>query len=119
MAKDRRMHGVIKKPELQERIKKKMKDEDLTFEQYLEKYLKDYTDPDFDLYKKYEEIESALILRYRKDDPHHKLRILMELFWSFIILSAKGKYDLDKLLHDVDADFQHGTYKKRVINFDR
>lgn len=108
------MHGVIKNPRLQERIKKKMAEEDLTFEEYIEKYLKDSVDLDHDLYMKYCEIEDALIRRYKKGDTHQKqLRLLMEYFWSFTILSAKEKYDLDKLLHDLDADFEYETYKKR------
>jgi hypothetical protein len=102
------MHGVIRKPELQERIKKKMREEDLTFEEYLEKYVKDSDDPDFDLHQKYREIENIIIRRYRKDGSR-KFEILMEYFWSIIILSAKGKYDIDKLLLELDRDFGFET----------
>lgn len=109
------MHGVIKNPELQERIKERMKEENLTFEEYLKRYLKDDSiDPDFELLQKFREIENVLIRRYAKDETQKKkLTLLLEYFWSFGILAAKNKYDIDRLLYDIEADADCGTYKKR------
>lgn len=101
------MHGVIKDPGLQKQIRMMMEERNCTFEQILKSEIDFKKDPDNDLYLRFQEIECSIIRRYKKEN----LRILMDLFWSYTILAAKGIYDLEKLLNDVNAGFLNDTYK--------
>ena len=89
--------------------------ENITFDEVFEKYLNLPESEDI-IQKEYIKVEKQVILAYGKKNQSfndQKLRILMELFWAMIIMSARGKYDIDKLLHDMLEDIDKGTYKKR------
>lgn len=109
MVKDGRMHGVIRDQELQDIIKTRQKLENLTFEELIEKYLTFPENASDRIHHDYVEIESLLVKVYGKK----KLQILMELLWILIINCARDNYDIEKLLHNINADIELGTYKKR------
>ncbi len=104
------MHGVIKDPELKEKIKKVMKDEGITFEQLIKKYFEFPDDADAFIYREYySEFEKAILRKYKNP----KLKDLMEECYFLIMKSAKDEYDASRLLYDIKADNEYGTYKKR------
>ena len=107
----KRMHGIIKDPQLQEQIRKVMEERNCTFEQLVKREINFSKDPDNDIHLQYQEIESSIFRRYKKQN----LVVLMELFWDYTLNAAKGKYDLDKLLNDITADIDIGTYKNRTF----
>lgn len=109
MAKDGRMHGVIKNQEMQERVKERMKIDNLTFEELLEKYLTYPEEAGDTIYRNYREVEDLIVKIYGKKS----LRELMEVFWVLIINCAKGNFDINLIIHNMNSDIQLGTYKKR------
>lgn len=115
MKQDKRKHIFLSNKELIEKLERIKHLEKITFDEVFEKYL---TLPESDeiIQKEYVKVEKLMILAYGKKDQKdddQKLRILMEFFWHMIIMSAKGKFDIDKLLHDALEDINKGTYKKR------
>ncbi len=109
MGKDGRMHGVIRDPELQERIKERQKLENISFEELINRYLTFPEDAQDFLSKEHATFTELVIKVYQKP----KLRELMTALWILVIKSAKGEYDIDRILHNVKADIELGTYKKR------
>jgi hypothetical protein len=109
MTRDGRMHGVIKNQEMQERIRDRMKIDNLTFEELLEKYLTYPEEAGDTIHKNYREVEELVVKIYGKK----RLRELMEVFWILVINSAKGNFDIDLIIHNIDSDIRLGTYKKR------
>jgi hypothetical protein len=109
MAKDGRMHGVIKDQEMQERIKERMKIDNLTFEELLDKYLTYPEEASDTIHKNYKEVEDLIFKIYGKKS----LKELMEVFWFMIINCAKGNYDINQIIQNMNADIKIGTYKKK------
>jgi|SRR5450830_654515 len=112
---DKRKHIFLSNKNLIEKLDRIKYIEKITFDEVFEKYL-DLPESEDIIQKEYVKVEKQMVLAYGKKDQSfndQKLRILMELFWAMIIMSAKGKYDIDKLLHDVLEDIDKGTYKKR------
>ncbi|HWQ96306.1 MAG TPA: hypothetical protein VN368_02925 [Candidatus Methylomirabilis sp.] len=109
MGKDGRMHGVIKNKEMQERIKDRMKFDNLTFEELLEKYLTYPEDACDAVHKNYRDVEDLIVKIYGKNS----LKELMEVFWNVIINCAKGNFDINLVIHNMKSDIQLGTYKKK------
>ncbi len=103
------MHGVISDPDLQERIRERQNYEGISFEELLQKYLTFPEDASDLLGKQYWSVAELVIKVYKKP----KLRKLLEYIWVLIIKSAKGEYDIDRILHNLSSDFELGTYKKR------
>lgn len=115
MKQDKRKHIFLSNKELIEKLDRIKYIEKITFDEMFEKYL-NLPEADDIIQREYVNVEKQMILAYGKKDQgfkNQKLRILMELFWTMIIMSAKGRYDIDQLLHDVLADIDKGTYKKR------
>jgi hypothetical protein len=112
---DKRKHIFLSDQNLIEKLEKIKNLENITFDEMFEKYL-DLPDSDNVINEKYLEVENLIVRAYGKKDiafKDQKLRILMEYYWVMIIQSAKGKLDLDRILHNIDADLKLGTYKKR------
>jgi hypothetical protein len=112
---DKRKHIFLSDKNLIEKLDRIKHLENITFDEVFEKYL---TLPESDdiIHKEYIKVEKLMVLAYGKKDQvfnDQRLRILMEYFWSMAILAAKGNYDIDKLLLDIDADFTHEIYKKK------
>lgn len=112
---DKRKHIFLSNKDLIEKLDRVKHIEKITFDEVFEKYLNLPESEDI-IKKEYVNVEKLMVLAYGKKDQgfgDQKLRILMELFWNMIIMSAKGKYEIDKLLHDVLEDIDKGIYKKR------
>lgn len=105
---DKRKHIFISDRNLQEKIDQVKHVEDLTYDEIFAKYL-NLPDGDLAIYEKYLETQKLLERAYHNS----KLKSLSELLWVLLIKSAKGEYDIDRLLHDVSADIEVRTYKKR------
>jgi hypothetical protein len=113
--KDKRKHIFLSDKDLIEKLERIKQIENITFNEVFEKYLTLPESEDI-IHEEYIEVEKLIVRAYGKKNQgfqEQKLRILMELFWVMIVLAAKEKYDIDKLLHDVNSDFELGTYKKR------
>jgi hypothetical protein len=112
---DKRKHIFLSDNKLIEKLERIKHIEKATFDEIFEKYLI-LPDSDNIIHDKFIEIEKLIVSTYGKKNTNfndQKLRVLMELLWVMIVLSAKGDYDVDKLLHDITADFNYGIYKKR------
>lgn len=112
---DKRKHIFLSNKDLIEKLDQIKHVEKITYDEVFEKYLSLPESEDI-IHEEYKKVEKMVILAYGKKDQgfkDQKLRILMELFWANLIMSAKGRYDIDKLLHDVLEGFDKGTYKKR------
>lgn len=109
--KRKRRHVVISDIAFHDQLMKKAQEEGVPVEKYLKRHLQTSDSPDYDQYVKYQEIEAEFVRRYGKQN----LKILMEYFWVYIVNSAKGIFDLDKLLTTIHADIDRGTFEKKGI----
>ncbi|MGZ8509243.1 MAG: hypothetical protein ACXWV6_04325 [Chitinophagaceae bacterium] len=112
---DKRKHIFLSNNDLIEKLERVKHIEKISFDEVLEKYLKLPESEDI-IHDEFIDVEKLIVQAYGKKDQEfkqQKLRILMELFWVLIIQSAKGNFDIEKLLRDIYADFEVGTYKKR------
>jgi seryl-tRNA synthetase len=109
MQKDDRMHGVIRSREIQERIRERMKLEDITFEEMINKYLTFPDEVDDSLQKQYTDVENMIVTVYGQP----RLRTLMDIFWLFIHRCANGDYDIEKIIHNLKSEIQLHRYEKK------
>lgn len=100
---------MIRDPWLQERIKERIRLENVTFEELLERYLTFPEDADDFVSKSYTEVVNLVVKVYQRP----KLRELMSVLWVLIMKCAKNEYDIDRILHNLKSDIELGIYKKR------
>ena len=103
------MHGVISDPEMQQRVKARMKAERITFEQLLEKHLIFPEEACDFIHKDYVKIGNTLAEAYDKPG----IKPLMEFLWVLIIYCAKDNYNIGKVDFNIRGDINLGTFKKR------
>lgn len=112
---DKRKHIFLSDKDLIGKLERIKHIEDITFDEVFEKYLSLPESEDI-IHEKFIDVEKKIVRAYgikNQDFKDQKLRILMELFWAMMIMSAKGKYDIDKLLHNMLEDIDKGIYKKK------